>query len=72
MRSLVSGGELLRANMVLLVWVGSLLKRGELMGKVCGDSFTKGGEDCLIISPFKFVMVLLFISGMIVGIRRAL
>jgi len=45
MRSLASGGELLRANMVLMVWVGFLLKRGELMGKFCGDSFIKGGED---------------------------
>ena len=72
MRSLAFGGELLRANMVLMVWVGFLLKRGELMGKVCGDSFTKGGEDFLIISPSKLVMVILFISSMIVGVRRIL
>ena len=70
MRSLASGGKLLRANMVLMVWVGILLKLGALMGKVCGDSFTKVEEDFLIISPFKLVMVLLFIFGMIVGIRR--
>ena len=58
--------------MGLLVWVGSLLEREEHMGKVCGDSFTKGGEDFLIIYPCKLVMVLVFISGMIVDIRRAL
>jgi len=72
MRSLASGGKLLRANMVLMVWVGILLKLGALMGKVCGDSFTKVEEDFLIISPFKLVMVLIFISGMIVGIKRVL
>ena len=72
MRSLASRGKLLLANMVLMVWVGILLKLGALMGKVCGDSFTKVEEDFLIISPFKLVMVLLFISGMIVGVRRVL
>ena len=58
--------------MVLMVWVGILLKLGALIGKVCGDSFTKVREDFLIISPFKLVMVLIFISGMIVGIKRVL
>ena len=74
MRSLASGGECLRANMMLMVWVGSgtLLNLGVLMGIVCGDSFTKVGEDLVIISPLKLVLVLQFFSSMIVGIRRVL
>jgi len=50
MRSSASRGEWLRANMVLMVWVGTLLNLGVLMGKVCGDSFTKVGEDLAIRS----------------------
>jgi len=58
--------------MVLMVWVGIPLNLGVLMGKVCGDSFTKVGEDCLTIFPLKLVLVLLFFSGMIIGVGRVL
>ena len=57
---------------MLTVWVSIPLNLGVLMGKVCGDSFTKVGEDFVIISPLKLVLVLLFFFGMIVGIRKVL
>ena len=72
MRSLTTGEGWLRANMVLMVWVGIPLNLGVLMAKVCGDSFTKAGEDFLIVFPLKLVLVLLFFSRMIVGVRRVL
>ena len=49
--------------MVLTVWVSIPLNLGVLMGKVCGDSFTKAREDFLIIFPLKLVLVLLFFSA---------
>ena len=43
-----------------------------LMGIAYGGSFTKDGEDFLIIFPSRLVSVLLFCFGMIVGVRRAI
>ena len=62
----------LGANMVTMVLDGILLDPKELMGKVCGDSFTKDGEDFITIFPLKFVFVLPFSFSMIAGARRVL
>ena len=51
---------------------GILLDPKELMGKVCGDSFTKHGEDFINFFPLELVFVLPFPFGMIGGVRRVL
>ena len=43
-----------------------------LMGKVCGGSFKKDGEDFFTIFPSRLESVLLSYFGTIVGVRRAL
>ena len=62
----------LGANMMIMILDDIPLNPKELMGKVCEDSFTKDGEDFIIIFPLKLVLVLPFSFGMIVGVRRVL
>ena len=46
--------------MVIMVLDDILLNLEVLIGKVCGNSFEKDGEDFLIIFPSMLVLVLLF------------
>ena len=62
----------LGANMVIMVLDGIPLNPEELMGKVCGDLFTKNGEDFIAIFPLKLVLVLPFSFGIIAGVTRVL
>ena len=72
MRRIAYGEGWLGANVVIIVLDGILLNPEELMGKVCGHSFTKDGEDFISIFPLKLVLVLPFSFGMIADVRRAL
>ena len=58
--------------MATMALVGILLDLKEPMGKVCGGSFTKDGEDFIKLSPLKLVLVLPSLFGMIGGVRRVL
>jgi len=58
--------------MVIMVLVGIRLDPKELMGIVCGDLFTKVGEDFIRIFPLRLELVLPFRFGMILGVRRDL
>jgi len=58
--------------MVIMAWDVILLDPKELIGKVCGDSFTKDGEDFIRFFPLELVLVLQFPFGMIGGVRRVL
>ena len=72
MRRITYGEGWLGANMVIMVLEGVPLNPQELVGKVCGNSFTNGGEDFIVICPLKLVLVLPFSFSMIVGVRRVL
>ena len=48
--------------MVIMISDGIPLNQVVLIGKVCGDSFTKDGEDFIIIFPSKGMLVFYFFS----------
>ena len=53
MTRIAYGEGWLGANMVIMALDGIPLNPKELIGKVCEDSFTKDGEDFIIIFPLK-------------------
>jgi len=55
--------------MAIMVLVGILLDPKEFMGKVCGGSFTKGGEDFFRLFPLEWVLVPPSPFGMISDVR---
>jgi len=72
MRKIACGEGWLGANMVIMVLDSIPVNQVLLMGKVCGDSFTKDGKNFIIVFPSRLVSVLLFCFGTIVGARRVL